>query len=62
MRQFKTKFNKTILLFAGLSFIICGCATTKSVGLNYSQIDFSDGISKKEAIAIVQKMYMDGEI
>ena len=39
-----------------------GCATTESINTNYAQIDYSDGISKKEAIAIVQKMYIDGDI
>lgn len=51
---------KFFLCFFLLSSI--GCATTKTVSLRYSQIDFSDGISKKEAIAIVRRMYIEGEI
>lgn len=56
------RIKKSLFLIYIFSFLLYGCATTKSINLNYAQIDFSDGISKKEAITIVQKMYVDGEV
>ena len=41
---------------------LSGCATTETINTNYAQIDYTDGISKKEAVAIVQKMYIEGDI
>jgi predicted RNA methylase len=50
------------ILCVVLVLMLSACATMESVNLNYSQIDYSDGISKKEAKTIVRKMYIDGDI
>ena len=42
-------------------FFLGGCSTAGSVRRNYSKVDYSDGISRQEALFIAQKACFDNE-
>ncbi|MBF0522508.1 MAG: hypothetical protein HQL24_05560 [Candidatus Omnitrophica bacterium] len=54
--------KKIILTIICLTqILLAGCSTIQSINKNVSSIDFSDGISEKEAKIIAQKKMLDLE-
>jgi len=50
--------NKLIFLFV-MAMLASGCATARSIYMNASIINYSDGINEKEAKYIAQKFCLD---
>ena len=51
--------SKVTAVFIGL--VLAGCATVGSIERNYALVDYSDGIDKKEAVAIAKQHMVNSQ-